>query len=341
MSMKIPIYFNPIQFKHNPIYEWAFGEKLSHPETSKRAENIVSALEKSPEFFTFIIPDAINPNYINKVHSKELTKLYKTAQESLESGQIFYPSVFPRRDVTKGNPRSIKHAGYFSFDSGTPLTSVTIEAAQWSVACAHQAFLCVKNKQSKIAYALCRPPGHHAGRSLFGGYCYYNNAAIIAKRICHKAKVAIVDIDFHHGNGTQDIFYQDNQVFFISVHGDPNEFYPYYTGHSNERGIGKGEGFNLNLPLPKGCDGQEYLKVLDQIVIPNLKKFQPEFLIISAGFDTYKDDPLGAFLLDTYDYAEIGARFKSLNLPTVVLQEGGYFVDKLGENVATFLQGMK
>lgn len=339
--MKIPVIFHPRQFVHQPIYEWAFGEKLVHPETSRRAENILTTLERNPEIFSIQIPNAIDVNNIHRVHSRKLTELYKAAELDLAEDKTFYPSVFPRRDVTAGNPRSINHAGYYSFDSGTPLTRTTKEVAEWSAACAYEAAMLVESRKVRMAYALCRPPGHHASKDLFGGYCYYNNAAIVANKFKTKSKVVIVDIDFHHGNGTQEIFYKDKQVLYISVHGDPREFYPYYTGHSNECGSGLGEGFNFNFPLPRGCDGQEYLRVIDCSVIPLIKKFSPDLLIISAGFDTYKEDPIGAFQLETHHYADLAKRFADLNLPSVIIQEGGYFVDKLGENVSTFLQSYK
>jgi len=339
--MKIPVFFNPVQKKHKPLYEWAFGEKLDHPETTNRIESILSAIHQNENEFSIRVPDQVPFDLIHQVHDRELSQLYETAEKRLEDGTTFYPSVFfPHREI-KTDPSKLSHAGGYCFDSGTPLTSLTKSAAEWSVACAQEASLFVERGEGSFAYALCRPPGHHASRSLFGGYCYYNNAAIVATRLRERGKVAIVDIDFHHGNGTQDIFYEDDRVLFVSIHGDPQQMYPYFSGFADETGRGAGEGFNLNLPLPSGVDGQEYLKVLDLQVIPALKKFAPDSLVLSAGFDTFRGDPFGNFTLQTPDFAEVAARFARLKIPTVILQEGGYSVDKLGLNVVTFLQAFR
>jgi acetoin utilization deacetylase AcuC-like enzyme len=156
-----------------------------------------------------------------------------------------------------------------------------------------------------------------------------------------KCRVAILDIDFHHGNGTQDIFYRDDRVFFVSLHGDPKEYYPFFSGYESEKGEGRGKGFNLNIPLPKGCDGPEFLHQIRSKAIPAIQAFNPGLLIISAGFDTYREDPVGAFTLDTEDYSELGETLGKLHLPSIILQEGGYHIETLGLNVTTFLRSFK
>jgi acetoin utilization deacetylase AcuC-like enzyme len=337
--MKFPIFFDRRQLAHKPIYEWAMGEKLDHPETTHRAETILAAIEAEPELFRVVSPQVISTDLIRRVHVGELLALYEKAEREIPVGTSFYPSVFPKRRETRADLSDIRQAGYFCFDSGTPLTSSTWLAARLSASCAHDAANYVESGQGKIAYALCRPPGHHASYDLFGGYCYFNNAAIIAKRVREKCRVVILDIDFHHGNGTQDIFYHDDQVLFISIHGDPNEFYPFFSGHANEEGDGTGKGFTHNIPLPRGCDAQEYMKQLTTKVIPMIQAYQPGLLIISAGFDTYREDPIGAFTLDTPDYFEMSDKLAKLDIPTIILQEGGYCVEKLGVNVTTFLKG--
>jgi len=338
---KIPVLFHPRQLDHRPLYEWAFGDKLPHPETSRRADNIYAALMADPALFSIRAPTHFPISLIEAVHDQRLVTLYKTAEQKLSEDDTLYPSVFPRRSQTSGDPTFLQKAGYFCFDSGTPLTVATWEAAAWSAACADEAARVVESGSSRVAYGLCRPPGHHASRDLFGGYCYFNNAAIVAKRLRKKGRVAILDIDFHHGNGTQDIFYRDDSVLFASIHGDPATFYPYFSGFADETGEGRGEGFTLNIPLPRGCDGQEYARVLENRVLTFIDDFDPAFLIISAGFDTYKNDPIGAFTLDTPDYHTIGDMIGRLARPTIVLQEGGYWVDELGPNVATFLRGVR
>ncbi len=335
--MSLPIFFHRRQLDHKPVYEWAMGERLAHPETTYRAENILRAIEAEPTLFSVREPRELPRSLLTTVHDRNLIELFQKARE-IPDGQSFYPSVFPKRHDVRGRPENLRQAGYYSFDSGTPLTSTTWEAALWSASSAHETSLLVESGDSLFAYALCRPPGHHASRDLFGGYCYFNNAAIIAKRLKKKGRVAILDIDFHHGNGTQDVFYRDPSVLFLSIHGDPNDYYPFFSGYAHETGAGAGAGFTLNLPLPKGCDGQEYLKQLRTRILPALHAFDPKTLIVSAGFDAYYKDPIGAFALTTEDFNVIGAEIAALRLPTVILQEGGYCVEELGLNVTAFLK---
>lgn len=183
------------------------------------------------------------------------------------------------------------------------------------------------------------PPGHHASRDTYGGYCYFNNAGIAAKLLRKHGRVAIVDIDFHHGNGTQEIFYNDDRVLTISVHGDPRHHFPYFCGFPSETGSGKGEGYNLNHILEDGTKVNSYLRLLKDSVLPVLKRYEPSFLILAVGFDTYHLDPIGKFALETPDYNRIAKLFQNLSYPTVILQEGGYYTKDLGKNVVSFLKG--
>jgi acetoin utilization deacetylase AcuC-like enzyme len=324
---------------HRPLHEWGMGEKSAHPETHYRAESILKSLTADSSAYRFYEPEMLSLSLVRKVHSPALFDLYQTAQK-LNPGQNISPSVFPKRHIMVADPTDIHHAGYFCSDSATPLMSKTYEAALFSASSAQDASMLVESGKSRVAYALCRPPGHHAQKDLFGGYCYFNNAAIIAKRMRAKGKVVILDIDFHHGNGTQEIFWQDDQVLFISLHGDPKEFYPHFTGYEHEDGEGKGKGFTANFPLGRGCDGSEYLKVLQSKVFPMIRKFDPASLVISAGFDTYHKDPLGGFALQTADFNTMGEMISNIGLPTVIVQEGGYHVDDLGLNVEAFLRGI-
>lgn len=342
MNQKIPVFFHPDQLNHKPLFEWAFGEKIAHPETTHRAESILAALTGESSFYEILPPVKFPTKYLTETHNKKLVDLLRTAV-SLPVDQTFYPQVFPKRDSTTSvaDPQNIHHAGFFCFDSGTPLNSTTFGAAAWSAACADEAAKVVEMGKSPVSYALCRPPGHHATRDLFGGYCYFNNAALAAKRLRKKGKVLILDIDFHHGNGTQSLFYRDEQVMVINIHGDPSTCYPYFSGFASEKGAGQGEGFNLNIPLPPGCDGQAYLRVIEERVIPAIQKYQPSYLIVSAGFDTYVSDPVGDFALETADYPEIAGRLARLGIPIVVVQEGGYEATSLGTNVEAFLRGFQ
>ena len=279
--------------------------------------------------------------WLESVHDPRLTTLYQRAKCELASGKILYPSVFPRRSHVRPDPQQLQEAGYFCMDNATPLMSTTFEAAAWSAATAAEAAALLAEGAAPMTYALCRPPGHHAERDLFGGYCYFNNAAIAAAVLADRGPVAILDIDFHHGNGTEAIFYSDPRVLVISIHGDPREFYPYFTGSAGELGVGAGVGFNLNVPLPAGVDGQEYLRVLDEIVLPRLASFDPATLILAAGLDAYKDDPLGSFCLETGDFAAIGERVGRLGKPVLAVQEGGYCTEMLGQNAVALLRGIR
>lgn len=338
MKKKLNVYFHGDQLKHKPVYEWAFGEKLSHPETTTRADNILAALKDDPDAYALFTPEKAPLQMLRDIHDRRLISLYKAAC-NLPEGETFYPSLFPKRNRVIADEHDIRHSGYFCFDSGTPLASTTWLAATWSAACADSAARLIELGTDTAAYALCRPPGHHATRDLFGGYCYFNNAAICASRLRKHGRVAIIDIDFHHGNGTQGIFYSDPEVLFVSIHGDPKEFYPFYWGHERESGRGAGMGFNINIPIPEGCDGQEYLRVLSKKALLAIKKFAPAALVVSAGFDTYREDPIGRFKLETADFHHVGEALGKLKLPTVIVQEGGYCTDKLGANVSSFLTG--
>jgi acetoin utilization deacetylase AcuC-like enzyme len=220
----------------------------------------------------------------------------------------------------------------------TPLTPGTWAAARAAASVAYTAAQCVLGGTSPV-YALCRPPGHHAGRAYYGGYCYLNNAALAARCLAGSGRVAILDIDYHHGNGTQDIFYEEDQVLFVSIHGDGNRCYPYFWGYTDETGRGKGKGANLNLPLPLGAEEDAYMASL-AIAVEAIKHQDPSFLVVSLGADTHRRDPLGRFELETRDFERIGRRIGRIGTPTLVVQEGGYNLSILGESVAAFLQGL-
>lgn len=335
---KIPVFFHTKQMEFHPKYEWALGNRIKHPESTKRAESIFKAIKAEKELFEIKTPERIPLSNIRDCHSYELVTLYNTAA-SLPDGQAFYPSVFPQRKNANPDPTNIQHAGFYCFDSGTPLNNKTWLAASWSSASAYAAGEVVYKDKAQVSYAISRPPGHHASKDTYGGYCYFNNAAIVAKMLKKKGRVVILDIDFHHGNGTQEIFYKDDKVFTISIHGDPREYFPFFWGFSSESGAGKGEGYNLNVILPEKTKFSQYKKALVETVFPTIKRFEADYLVLSAGFDTYKLDPVGNFSLETKDYEKIGKLISSLGLPTVILQEGGYFTKDLGKNVVSLLKG--
>jgi acetoin utilization deacetylase AcuC-like enzyme len=231
--------------------------------------------------------------------------------------------------------------GAFSFDASSPIAAGTWEGAYWSAQTALTGLDAVLAGE-RAAFALCRPPGHHAGADYLGGYCYLNNAAIAAEAAlaAGKARVAILDVDYHHGNGTQDIFYARSEVLFVSIHADPAMDYPYFWGHADETGEGAGEGATLNLPLPRGTALVAYVPALEA-ALARIAAFAPELLVVSYGADTYAEDPISHFRLETADYALLARRIAQLGLPTLVVMEGGYAVDALGANVASFLGGLE
>ena len=227
--------------------------------------------------------------------------------------------------------------GYYAFDAGTPIVEGTWDAAFAAAQCAMTAAALVAEGE-RSAYALCRPPGHHAGRSVYGGYCFLNNAALAAQQLRERGfgKVALFDVDYHHGNGTQDIFWERDDVLFVSIHGTPETEYPYFLGYADERGAGAGEGFTLNLPLPRGTGWDTYDAALDT-ALQRIADFGADALVVSLGVDIYEGDPISAFKLGAERFPQLGSRLASLGLPTVLVQEGGYAVREIGTNVAGVL----
>jgi acetoin utilization deacetylase AcuC-like enzyme len=253
------------------------------------------------------------------------------------------PSVWPvhgfRRAVAPANFAA--RVGLFSFDSGTPLTAGTWEAARTGAACAvHAARAVTAPLGPRAAMALTRPPGHHAGADFFGGYCFLNNAALAAQCLLDAGaeRVAVLDVDYHHGNGTQSIFYERSDVLTVSIHGDPNTEYPFFLGYADERGRGAGEGFNLNIPLPAGTDFATWLQAL-QRALEAAHIFGAEALVVALGVDTFEGDPISRFGLKSADYLQVGQTIGRSGLPSVFVMEGGYALAELGVNVVNVLEG--
>lgn len=249
-----------------------------------------------------------------------------------------FPAVRRRKlDLSRIDGR----LGAYGFDAATPIASGTWDAAYWGAQTALSAFEEAVNG-ARSAFALCRPPGHHSGRDYFGGYCFLNNAAIVAQRAVDEGlgPVAILDVDYHHGNGTQDIFYQRSDVLFASIHADPATDYPYFWGHSDETGEGDGEGATFNQPLPRGTTWETYGPALEK-ALERIASFGAKFLVVSYGADTFEADPISAFKLTTQDMGRIGERVATLGLPVVTVMEGGYNIGALGSNVVAFLSGLE
>jgi acetoin utilization deacetylase AcuC-like enzyme len=252
------------------------------------------------------------------------------------------PNVHPRIASPASYPRSIVgRAGYHFYDLSCPLTARTWPAILWSAHSASEAALAVTSGAAASAYALCRPPGHHAGAEYGGGFCYLNNAAIAAEILRGRyARVAVLDVDVHHCNGTQDIFYARSDVLVVSLHGDPAHFYPFYWGYAQEVGAGDARGANLNLPLARGLGDDRYLEALGT-GLDRIRAARSDALVVSVGLDAYELDPLSFLKITTEGFRRIGAAVGELALPTVLVQEGGYFCQDLGRNIAAFLHGFE
>jgi acetoin utilization deacetylase AcuC-like enzyme len=326
---------------HDPANAIIDGKRFASEDTPERAENILQAVQKPP-FGPICPPSDHGLGPILSVHTQDYIDYLQSAyfQNKATYGQA--SAVIPETFAPRGARRkpSSFHGipGYYCFGIGTPLLEHTWEAAYWSAQCALTAADFVISGD-RAAYAICRPPGHHAASSLYGGLCYLNNAAIAARYLQAGglSRIAILDIDYHHGNGTQEIFYADSSVLYCSLHAHPDDDYPYYWGSAAETGEGAGTGFNINLPLPQGTQDATYLDALDR-ALGIIRSFAPLGLIISAGFDTAVGDPIGGFNLTLEGLAKVGLHTANLALPTVIIQEGGYLVERLGENAVAFLR---
>ena len=331
---------SPLHARHAGGVELHRGELVPSFGSPDRIDHILQALQAAN--VSIIPPRDLAIECLHTVHDPAFVGFLQTAysrwQEEGRGGSML-PSGFPARSLRRDRvPDGVNGAmGYYAFDAGTPIVEGTWEAAFASARCALTAANLVAGG-ARAAYALCRPPGHHAARSVYGGYCYLNNAALAAQalRDAGFGRVAVLDIDYHHGNGTQDIFYARGDVFFASLHGTPETEYPYFLGFTDERGEGAGEGTTLNLPLPRGTGWTAYAEALD-VALRAIERFSADALVVSLGVDTFEDDPISSFALGTAHFVQMGARIAALRRPTVLVQEGGYAVEAIGANVTAVL----
>jgi len=332
-------FYDPRQALHQPRVELHNGGFVPYREHGGRIDAILAVLGAYEQ------PPDIGMAPLEAIHAPEYLNFLRTAfdlwSEAGRPGDAI-PYVWPvvgRRSLSLSRIDAL--LGRFSFDATTPITAKTWLAVYASAQTAVAATSAVLDGAS-AAFALSRPPGHHAGRDYLGGYCYLNFAAIAAQyaRDAGAERVAILDIDYHHGNGTQDIFWDRGDVFYASIHADPATDYPFFWGHSDERGGGPGEGATLNLPLPQGT-GIEMFRAAQAEALHAIAEFAPELLVVSFGADTFDGDPISHFRLRTPDYAVLAGDIAVRGWPTVVIMEGGYAVESLGENVAAFLGGFE
>ena len=337
------VIFSPQHRRHAPAVEFVSDGVYPYSESPARADAILDALERAGIFH--ISESAPHPDTdLAAVHeSAYLDFLQRICGEWIgaglpETGVI--PHTFAVRSLGACPAELVKQPGYYCFDAQTPIVEGTFTAAR---AAADSALTGADRllSGSSSTYALCRPPGHHASSAMYGGYCYLNNAAIAAAYLMGKGKspLAVLDIDYHHGNGTQEIFYRSGEALTLSIHGDPNRAYPFYSGYAAETGAGPGAGNNVNLPLPPRVTDEQYLQTLSD-ALDRIRAFSPAALIVSLGVDTCVDDPLGDFDLTLDAYVDIGRALASLDLPVLLVQEGGYEIDGVGQAVRNLLTAL-
>jgi len=332
---------------HDPKTEVQIGVAQAMHETPSRAEAIREALVADGGF-TIEEPTEHGVGPIHAVHEPAMVRYLEDAWHEWEAASgapemipdtVLHPALREGMAAASEPRFPLARLGYWCFETMTPVVPGTYEAARAAVDVALTTADLVLGGEP-AAYGLCRPPGHHAPRAAFGGYCYLNNAAITAQYVAERSgePVAILDVDYHHGNGTQQIFHARGDVLYVSLHGHPDRAYPYFLGYEDETGTGEGAGANLNLPLPTGCDDALYLDAIER-ALEAIAAFGGSTVIVSLGLDTYRRDPICDLALTTPAYHEIGRRVAALGRRLVILQEGGYYVPDLGENVREWLRG--
>ncbi len=328
--------------KHFPNGELHDGKLVRPFECPERVDYINAALDAAG-LTDQVAPTPVEDALLAQVHDAGYLEFLRTAWDewtALGHTADMIPSCLPTRRMNTHIPEHIDgKLGYYAFAAESSITNGTWEAAHAGASLARTAQQSVSNGASS-AFALCRPPGHHASTDFFGGYCYLNNAAIAAQGFRNDGaeRVAVLDVDFHHGNGTQDIFYGRNDVFFASLHGDPAHEFPYFLGYADEVGSGDGEGFTANYPLLPGTTFDVWLSALDQ-ALERIADFGADALVVSLGVDTFEADPISSFKLSSDDFTTYGARLGAAGLPTVYVMEGGYAVEEIGTNAVNVLTG--
>jgi acetoin utilization deacetylase AcuC-like enzyme len=345
-------YWNDQHARHAGRQEMFRGRMVDCHEVPDRLQHVLSELQRRP-VGPLLTPDATLDvdTAMARIHTPDYLAFLANAwndwvaQDPANAGRDALPSVWPlaskhafRTDVPPMNFAA--RLGQYAFDSGTPLMAGSWAAAREGAACALAAAQAVLAGE-RLAMALTRPPGHHAGPNYMGGYCFINNAAVAAQALRDGglARVAVLDLDYHHGNGTQTCFDERSDVFTLSIHGDPRTEYPFFLGHADERGHGAGEGFNRNLPLPRGTGFEVWWATL-QTALQAVSDFAPQALVVPLGLDTFEGDPISGFKLQSPHYLRVGQALAQLGLPTVLTFEGGYAVAEVGVNTVNVLEGL-
>jgi acetoin utilization deacetylase AcuC-like enzyme len=335
--------YSPDHSLRNAKTELTGGQLVTPLECPQRADYVLSAI-KSQKLGAIVPPTQWPRHLVESIHDPGYLTFLDTIWQrwALTSNQgEAIPNIWPSRSMPSQRiPNHIEgQLGYYSLAGETSISEGTAQAAWASANVALSAADIIHHGEGG-AFALCRPPGHHASKDQYGGYCFINNAAIAAQKLRNDGakKVAILDVDFHHGNGTQDIFYQRNDVFFCSIHGDPMEAFPYFLGFADEKGEGLGLDHNLNMPLPRGTPYHVWHQALTH-AISKIRHFNADALVISLGVDTFENDPISFFKLKSNDFIDMGKTIASVSLPTLFIMEGGYAVEEIGTNTVNVLKG--
>lgn len=343
-------FFNDGHSAHAPEFEFFRGERVPCFETPARAEFVKDRLAARGHGLR--TPHIDSASVLARVHAPRYLRFLENAWFdwiALKAGNDQrqpFPSVWPVRSLRSDlEPVNfIARLGLYSMDNGSPLSAGTWAAAKAGAdaAASAAAWVAAATGGTRASFCCSRPPGHHAGADFMGGYCFLNNAAVAAQalRDAGAARVAILDVDYHHGNGTQSIFYQRADVLFVSLHGDPQTEYPFFLGHADETGADDGEGFNLNLPLPAGCTALRWFEALEQACL-RIRRFDGDALVVSLGLDTFAGDPISTFSLQSGDFSRLGERLGALGLPTVFVLEGGYAAAALGANAVNVIESFE
>ena len=328
------------QKRHDPKALLSSGAQQPNPEKPERVERLLAGARAAG--LTVERPGNYGLGPIAAIHTPEYLDFLEHIHVRWQRIEGASPEVIPNiHPIARGGsyPASaVGQAGYHVADTACPISAETFDSACWSAWSAVAAADAVLAGE-RAAYALCRPPGHHAFADVAGGFCFLNNSAIAAQRLRASAgRVAILDVDLHHGNGTQGIFYARADVLTVSLHADPERFYPFFWGYANERGEGAGLGCNLNLPLPRKSADDVFLGAL-ATAIRRIRSFAPDALVVALGLDAFEGDPFGGLSVTTLGFARIAEAIAALALPTVIVQEGGYLCDALADNLTSFLTG--
>jgi len=320
-----------------------YGGELVPPfECPQRAEHILQRV-KDVSLGEIIAPESFDIDALTRVHDPAFIHFLETCWEEWTAvgykGEAF-PMCWPARGMQQRIPDHIDgKLGYYSLSTESAISNGTWEAARASADVALTAQAALRDG-AREAFALCRPPGHHAAGDMYGGYCFINNAAVAAQAFLDQgaSRIALLDVDFHHGNGSQSIFYDRSDVMFVSLHGDPREAFPHFLGYADESGQGKGEGFNHNYPMGPGTSFKTWGEALAD-ACRKISNYAPDALVISLGVDTFEHDPISFFKLASDDFKRYGATIAALNLPTLFVMEGGYAVEEIGVNAVNVLEG--